>query len=95
MATEKPLAGCILSFTAVPQTERAALTNMALELGAICRADLTIDVTHLVAADIQTEKYRYAARHRPDIILMQTSWLPKDAMACCFPLWRISMQQDT
>lgn len=44
-------------------------------MGAVSQADLTSDVTHLIAARIQTEKYRFAAKHRTDLKLMTVEWI--------------------
>ncbi|CCG82684.1 S-M checkpoint control protein rad45 / FY16936)) [Taphrina deformans PYCC 5710] len=48
----------------------------ALEMGAVLQADLTSDVTHLIVARLQTDKYKFAARHRTDIKLMTVDWIP-------------------
>lgn len=44
-------------------------------MGAIHRFDLTLDVTHLIVGDRDTEKFRYVARERQDIQPMTIEWL--------------------
>lgn len=74
--TEKPLANVVLCCTSVTQDDRSSIIRQAIELGAVSQADLTSDVTHLIVARIQTEKYKYAARHRTDLKLMRVEWVP-------------------
>lgn len=54
------------------------LTDAALQMGAVHKLDLTSDVTHLIVGSITTPKYRYVAKDRPDIKVLQPSWI--DAM---------------
>jgi DNA replication regulator DPB11 len=44
-------------------------------MGAVHRADLTGDVTHLVVGKHDTPKYQYVARERPDVQPMTTQWI--------------------
>jgi hypothetical protein len=44
-------------------------------MGAIHKLDLTSDVTHLIVGSITTPKYRYVAKDRPDIKVLQPSWI--------------------
>lgn len=48
---------------------------MALEMGAVYKADLTTEVTHLMVGDHQTAKYRYVARERGDVRPMSCEWI--------------------
>lgn len=73
--SEKPLANVVICCTSVTQEERSVIIRQAVEMGAISQADLTSDVTHLIAAQLQTEKYRFAARHRTDLKLMSVGWI--------------------
>lgn len=44
-------------------------------MGGIHRYDLTLDVTHLIVASYDTDKYRYVARERPDVQPMTIQWI--------------------
>lgn len=46
---------------------KTKLTDAACQMGAVHKLDLTSDVTHLLVANINTPKYRYVAKERPDI----------------------------
>lgn len=73
--SEKPLANVVICCTSVTQDERSVIIRQAIDMGAVSQADLTSDVTHLIAARLQTEKYRFAARHRTDLKLMSVEWI--------------------
>jgi len=47
-------------------------------MGAIFKADLRSDVTHLVVGNVNTPKYQYAAQNRLDLKIMDVNWV-KDA----------------
>lgn len=44
-------------------------------MGAITKLDLTSDVTHLLVGDTDTPKYKYVAKERPDIKVLDVAWL--------------------
>jgi hypothetical protein len=44
-------------------------------MGATYIYDLTSDVTHLLVGNIDTPKYKYVAKERPDVVLVTASWL--------------------
>lgn len=44
-------------------------------MGAIHRQDLTSDVTHLIVGDINTPKYKYVAKNRLDVKVVDTAWV--------------------
>ncbi|KAF2762808.1 hypothetical protein EJ05DRAFT_481689 [Pseudovirgaria hyperparasitica] len=44
-------------------------------MGAIHKFDLTSDVTHLLVGDVETNKYRYVAKERPDVKVVLPQWL--------------------
>ncbi|EME47352.1 hypothetical protein DOTSEDRAFT_77681 [Dothistroma septosporum NZE10] len=46
---------------------KTKLADVALQMGAVYKLDLTSDVTHLLVGAIATPKYRYVAKDRPDI----------------------------
>jgi DNA replication regulator DPB11 len=48
---------------------------MAEQMGAIIRADLTVEVTHLIVGDFDTPKYQYVAQFRPDVRPMTMKWI--------------------
>jgi DNA replication regulator DPB11 len=54
------------------QTELAAV---AIQMGAIHKYDLTSDVTHLIVGNIDTPKYKYVAKERPDVKVLTPDWL--------------------
>lgn len=55
-----------------PQT---ALAKHAEEMGAAHRYDLTSEVTHLITGDYETPKYRYVAKERPDVKILNQEWI--------------------
>jgi len=44
-------------------------------MGAKYRADLTLEVTHLIVGDYKTPKYKYVAKERGDIRPMRLDWI--------------------
>ncbi|KAF2767104.1 hypothetical protein EJ03DRAFT_162238 [Teratosphaeria nubilosa] len=70
-----PLQGVILCCTSLPTDVRTHLADIASELGAEHKLDLTSDVTHLIVGCITTAKYRYVAKERPDIKVVQQEWI--------------------
>jgi len=44
-------------------------------MGATHKLDLTGEVTHLIVGDIDTPKYKYVAKERPDIVVLDPSWI--------------------
>ena len=44
-------------------------------MGARHTLDLTSDVTHLIVGEIDTPKYRYVAKERPDIKVVLPEWV--------------------
>lgn len=49
--------------------------DVATQMGAVHKLDLTGDVTHLLVGCITTPKYQYVAKERPDIKVLQPEWL--------------------
>ncbi|PQE15681.1 BRCT domain-containing protein [Rutstroemia sp. NJR-2017a BBW] len=70
-----PLKGVIMCCTSVPDEKRTALASMAEQMGAAIRADLTVEVTHLIVGDFDTPKYQYVAQFRPDVRPMTLRWI--------------------
>ncbi|KAF2633079.1 hypothetical protein BU25DRAFT_487420 [Macroventuria anomochaeta] len=70
-----PLAGAILCCTALPHEQRAQLSAIGAQMGATIKLDLTSDVTHLVAGNTDSAKYRYVAKLREDVKVLSPSWL--------------------
>lgn len=54
---------------------QARLAEAALQMGAIHKLDLTSDVTHLIVGSIDTPKYRYVAKDRPDICALSPTFI--------------------
>ena len=48
---------------------------MAAQMGASSKLDLTSDVTHLIVGDIETPKYKYVAKERPDVKCLLAEWV--------------------
>lgn len=44
-------------------------------MGADHKLDLTSDVTHLIVGKLDTPKYKYVAKERPDVRVVQRSWV--------------------
>jgi DNA replication regulator DPB11 len=44
-------------------------------MGAVNQLDLTSDVTHLVVGELNTPKYRYVAKERPDVKVLDHGWV--------------------
>jgi DNA replication regulator DPB11 len=55
--------------------EQIRLTDLAKQMGAVHALDLTGEVTHLIVGDSNTPKYRYVAKERPDIIVLDPAWI--------------------
>ena len=51
------------------------LADVATQMGAVHKLDLTADVTHLVVGCITTPKYQYVAKDRPDIKVLDQAWV--------------------
>lgn len=51
------------------------MAQIAEQMGAIHKLDLTSDITHLIVGNIDTPKYKYTAKERPDIKVLHSSWL--------------------
>lgn len=61
-----------LSFDATGQSD---LASIAEQMGAVHKFDLTSDVTHLIVGDYDTPKYKFVAKERSDVKVMQASWI--------------------
>jgi DNA replication regulator DPB11 len=44
-------------------------------MGAIHKLDLTSDVTHLIVGNVDTAKYKYVAKQRPDVKVLGVRWV--------------------
>jgi len=51
------------------------MAQIAQEMGAVHKLDLTSDVTHLIVGNIDTPKYKYTAKERQDIKVLHPAWL--------------------
>ncbi|KAF7718520.1 Uncharacterized protein PECH_003670 [Penicillium ucsense] len=72
---ERPLLGAVICFTSVPLEQRTQLSNVAKEMGAIERPDLTADVTHLLVGATDSPKYKFVARERNDVTVLRPEWI--------------------
>ncbi|KAI5811023.1 BRCT domain-containing protein [Peziza echinospora] len=73
-----PLMGVVICCTSISAETRSILANKAIAMGATHRTDLTSDVTHLIVGDLDTPKYKYVAKNRLDVKVVNASWV--DAM---------------
>jgi hypothetical protein len=44
-------------------------------MGAVHKYDLTSDVTHLLVGETNTEKYKFVARERSDVLVLVPEWI--------------------
>lgn len=44
-------------------------------MGATHKYDLTSDVTHLLVGEVNTPKYKFVARERPDVTVLRPEWV--------------------
>lgn len=51
------------------------LADIATQMGAIHKFDLTSDVTHLIVGDTDTPKYKFVARERTDVKCLLPTWI--------------------
>ncbi|KAI9829560.1 MAG: hypothetical protein M1826_005605 [Phylliscum demangeonii] len=51
------------------------LASCAEQMGAVHNLDLTSDVTHLVVGSVETLKYKFVARERPDVKIVTREWV--------------------
>ncbi|OCL05394.1 BRCT domain-containing protein, partial [Glonium stellatum] len=72
---QTPLAGVVLCCTSIPPEQRTELAAVAVQMGAVHKYDLTSDVTHLIVGNIDTPKYKYVAKERPDVKVLTPQWL--------------------
>ncbi|KAK6350137.1 hypothetical protein TWF696_006383 [Orbilia brochopaga] len=72
---DQPLRGFIFCCTSIAPDLRAEIAKKATEMGASWKQDLTSDATHLIVGDVNTVKYRYVAKQRPDVKPMKYSFI--------------------
>ncbi|KAL5046096.1 hypothetical protein BDW71DRAFT_182803 [Aspergillus fruticulosus] len=72
---ERPLAGAVLCFTSIVPEQRTELASIASQMGAGHNYDLTSDVTHLLVGETSTEKYKFVARERSDVVVLRPEWI--------------------
>ncbi|KAI5367731.1 Putative BRCT domain-containing protein [Septoria linicola] len=70
-----PLQGVVLCCTSLAQDIRTHIAETATQMGAVHKLDLTSDVTHLLVGCINTPKYKYVAKERPDIKVLSTEFI--------------------
>ncbi|KAJ4311768.1 protein kinase activating protein dpb11 [Neodidymelliopsis sp. IMI 364377] len=56
-------------------SSQAQLSAIGAQMGATIKLDLTSDVTHLVAGNTDSAKYRYVAKLREDVKVLSPEWL--------------------
>lgn len=71
----QPLHGVVLCCTSIVQEQNHHLAEIGRQMGASLRYELTLDVTHLIVGKINTEKYKYIARARPEVKVVLPEWL--------------------
>lgn len=65
----------MLCCTALQHETRTRLGDIAEQMGALHKLDLTSDVTHMLVGRVDTDKYRHVAKERPDIEVLQPQWI--------------------
>jgi DNA replication regulator DPB11 len=55
--------------------DQIRLADAAQQMGATHKLDLTGEVTHLIVGDLDTPKYKYVAKERPDIVVLDPKWI--------------------
>ncbi|KEF53086.1 uncharacterized protein A1O9_10994 [Exophiala aquamarina CBS 119918] len=55
--------------------EQTQYADLALQMGAEHKLDLTSDTTHLIVGSTDTLKYKYVARERDDIKVLRPEWI--------------------
>ncbi|KAF8477224.1 BRCT domain-containing protein [Kalaharituber pfeilii] len=73
-----PLMGVVICCTSIQPEARSDISSKAIAMGAFHRHDLTSDVTHLIVGDLDTPKYKYVAKNRIDVKVVDGDWV--DAM---------------
>lgn len=63
---------CECEYKLTPQYH---MTQLAKEMGASHKLDLTSDVTHLIVGNIDTPKYKFTAKERSDVKVFDPDWL--------------------
>jgi len=74
-SAERPLQGVVLCFTSIGPDERTRYADLAIQMGAEHKLDLTSDTTHLIVGSTDTAKYQYVAREREDIKVLRPEWV--------------------
>ncbi|OAP63097.1 hypothetical protein AYL99_02324 [Fonsecaea erecta] len=74
-SAEQPLQGVMLCFTSVGPEDRSRYADIAIQMGAQHKLDLTSDTTHLIVGSTDTLKYQYVAREREDIKVLRPEWI--------------------
>ncbi|EME85483.1 uncharacterized protein MYCFIDRAFT_193779 [Pseudocercospora fijiensis CIRAD86] len=74
MATKNDT-GVVVCSTSLTQDVRTRIAEVAKQLGAVHKLDLTSDVTHLLVGDIDTPKYKYVAKERPEVKVLQPEFI--------------------
>ncbi|KAF2453635.1 BRCT domain-containing protein [Lineolata rhizophorae] len=72
---QSPLQGVVLCCTSIPPERRNKLAEIARQMGACHNYDLTGDVTHLLVGSIDSQKYKYVAKQRPDVKVVLPEWI--------------------
>ncbi|KXT17273.1 hypothetical protein AC579_538 [Pseudocercospora musae] len=72
-----PLSGVVLCYSDYDLMRKTRIAETAKQLGAVHKLDLTSDVTHLLVGDINTPKYKYVAKERPEVKVLQPEFVDK------------------
>ncbi|OQU94298.1 twin BRCT domain-containing protein isoform 4 [Cladophialophora immunda] len=74
-SAEQPLQGVMMCFTSIGPEDRSRYADIAMQMGAEHKLDLTSDTTHLIVGSTDTLKYQYVAREREDIKVLRPEWI--------------------
>ncbi|ODV90848.1 hypothetical protein CANCADRAFT_112018 [Tortispora caseinolytica NRRL Y-17796] len=80
------LTGHIFSTTSIDEIDMSRIVTQLSSMGATVRRDLTSDVTCMIVGKLLSEKYRFVAKHRPEVRMLHpdfvseahTLWLKGD-----------------
>ena len=75
MDSRCPLSGAVVCCTGIPPEDRDQIEERVRQMGGVQKLDLTSDVTHLVVGTVISEKYRFIAKYRPEVKVMDMQWI--------------------
>ncbi|RPA78754.1 BRCT domain-containing protein [Ascobolus immersus RN42] len=71
----RPLANVTLCSTGLTPDQRTEMTDKASVMGAQVGMDFTTTTTHLVVTNSFSPKYKFVAKHRADVVVVDLEWI--------------------